>query len=128
MIYVAERILAQNKAALVRDALQPDAALRVAARGAANCQARGVLSVCDNTFASPVNQRPLEHGVDFVMHSATKSLNGHGDVTAGAVCGRREALQVVGENALAVGRHTFARKRDVAFTGLENALAASDAP
>lgn len=51
------------------------------------CRARGVLSVVDNTFASPVNQQPLALGVDIVMHSATKYLNGHSDVTAGAVAG-----------------------------------------
>ncbi len=38
---------------------------------------------CDNTFASPINQRPLEHGFDLVMHSATKYLNGHSDVVGG---------------------------------------------
>lgn len=38
---------------------------------------------CDNTFASPINQRPLEHGFDVVMHSATKYLNGHSDVVGG---------------------------------------------
>lgn len=38
---------------------------------------------CDNTFASPINQRPLEHGFDLVMHSATKYLNGHSDVIGG---------------------------------------------
>ncbi|MEN9656749.1 trans-sulfuration enzyme family protein [Iodobacter fluviatilis] len=51
----------------------------------------GVLTVADNTFASPALQRPLEHGVDIVLHSATKYLNGHSDVIAGAV--------VVGDNA-----------------------------
>jgi len=51
------------------------------------CRARGVLSVIDNTFASPVNQQPLALGVDLVMHSATKYLNGHSDVTAGVIAG-----------------------------------------
>ncbi len=46
-----------------------------------------MLSVVDNTFASPVNQQPLALGVDVVMHSATKYLNGHSDVTAGALAG-----------------------------------------
>jgi cystathionine beta-lyase/cystathionine gamma-synthase len=46
-----------------------------------------VLSVMDNTFASPINQQPLSLGVDVVMHSATKYLNGHSDVTAGALAG-----------------------------------------
>ncbi len=56
------------------------------------CRARGVVSVIDSTFASPVNQRPLERGVDLVMESATKYLGGHSDVTAGMVAGRRTLL------------------------------------
>ncbi len=54
---------------------------------AAACRARGVRSILDNTFATPVNQTPLGLGVDLVMHSATKYLNGHSDVTAGVVAG-----------------------------------------
>lgn len=54
---------------------------------AAASRERGVLSVIDNTFASPVNQQPLALGVDLVMHSATKYLGGHSDITAGAVAG-----------------------------------------
>ena len=56
-------------------------------RVAAACRAAGVTSVIDNTFASPINQRPLEMGVDLSMQSASKYLNGHSDVTAGAVSG-----------------------------------------
>jgi cystathionine beta-lyase/cystathionine gamma-synthase len=51
------------------------------------CRARGVLSVIDNTFASPINQQPLSLGVDLSMQSVTKYLNGHSDVTGGAVSG-----------------------------------------
>lgn len=51
------------------------------------CRRRSVLSVFDNTFASPINQQPLSLGVDLVMHSATKYLNGHSDVTAGVLAG-----------------------------------------
>ncbi|MEN3338079.1 MAG: methionine-gamma-lyase [Acidobacteriota bacterium] len=54
---------------------------------AAACKARNVISVLDNTFASPINQQPIALGVDVVMHSATKYLNGHSDVTAGALAG-----------------------------------------
>src|SRR5262249_33260685 len=54
---------------------------------AAACKKRGVVSIVDNTFASPINQRPLTMGVDVVMHSVTKYLNGHSDVTAGALAG-----------------------------------------
>ncbi|MGH8220486.1 MAG: trans-sulfuration enzyme family protein [Steroidobacteraceae bacterium] len=45
---------------------------------------RGLTSVCDNTFATPYLQRPLEHGIDVVVHSATKFLNGHSDALGGA--------------------------------------------
>jgi cystathionine beta-lyase/cystathionine gamma-synthase len=56
-------------------------------RVAAACRSRGVLSIIDNTFACPINQRPLSLGVDLAMQSATKYLNGHSDVTGGVVCG-----------------------------------------
>ncbi len=56
-------------------------------------RARGVRVVVDNTFSSPALQRPLEHGADLVMHSATKYLNGHSDMVGGiVVVGRDEAL------------------------------------
>jgi cystathionine beta-lyase/cystathionine gamma-synthase len=57
------------------------------ARLASACRTRGVLSVIDNTFASPINQQPLALGVDLAMQSATKYLNGHSDVTGGVVSG-----------------------------------------
>ena len=44
-----------------------------------------ILTVCDNTFASPYNQQPLNHGIDIVIHSATKYLGGHSDLIAGAM-------------------------------------------
>src|SRR5688500_3843264 len=50
---------------------------------AAIAKKRGLISVCDNTFASPWVQRPLEHGFDIVVHSTTKYLNGHSDVIGG---------------------------------------------
>ena len=59
------------------------------------CRDAGVLSVVDNTFASPINQQPLALGVDVAMQSATKYLNGHSDVTAGVVSGSRALLQKV---------------------------------
>jgi cystathionine gamma-lyase len=57
---------------------------------AAVAKKRGILTVMDNTFASPWNQRPLDCGFDIVMHSATKYLNGHSDMVGGVV--------VVGDN------------------------------
>jgi len=51
---------------------------------------RGITTIVDNTFATPVNQRPLEFGVDCVVHSATKYLGGHSDLTAGCIVSSRE--------------------------------------
>jgi methionine-gamma-lyase len=51
---------------------------------------RGIKTIVDNTFATPVNQRPLEFGIDAVVHSATKYLGGHSDVTAGVIVSSRE--------------------------------------
>src|SRR5512138_160915 len=59
----------------------------------------GALVVVDNTFASPMLQRPLEHGADIVMHSATKYLNGHSDIVGG--------IAVVGDNAELAERLAF---------------------
>jgi cystathionine beta-lyase/cystathionine gamma-synthase len=55
----------------------------------------GAQLVVDNTFLSPALLRPLEHGVDIVVHSATKYLSGHGNVLAGVVCGRRGTIGAV---------------------------------
>jgi cystathionine gamma-synthase len=52
---------------------------------AAAARELGVMTVCDNTFAGPMLQRPIEHGIDVVLHSATKSLAGHSDVLLGIV-------------------------------------------
>lgn len=56
-------------------------------------RARGVTTIVDNTFSTPVNQRPLELGIDAVIHSATKYLGGHSDVTAGVVISSREFVE-----------------------------------
>ena len=53
----------------------------------------GVLTAVDSTFGTPINQRPLSHGMDAVVHSATKFLGGHSDATAGVVCASRELVE-----------------------------------
>lgn len=77
------------------------------------CRERGVLSVCDNTLASPIVQRPLEHGIDIVVHSTTKYMNGHSDVIGG--------VAVVGTEA----RHQQLRER-LGF--IQNAVGAIQGP
>ncbi|MGS0679755.1 trans-sulfuration enzyme family protein [Shewanella sp. 125m-7] len=54
-----------------------------------------LVSVVDNTFMTPLLQQPIKHGIDIVIHSATKYLNGHGDVIAGLVCASNEQMEVI---------------------------------
>lgn len=64
---------------------------------------RGILTFCDNTFASPYNQRPLAHGIDLVMHSATKYLGGHHDLSAGVVAGSQLLVEQIWNAHMVVG-------------------------
>lgn len=59
---------------------------------AAIAKTHNLVSIIDNTFMSPVLQQPAKHGIDIVLHSATKFLNGHGDVVAGILCGPKELI------------------------------------
>ncbi len=72
---------------------------------AALARARGIISVCDNTFATPFIQRPLEHGFDIVVHSTTKYLNGHSDAIGGAAIVRQgsELTERIGYLQNAIG-------------------------
>ncbi|HIH89288.1 TPA: PLP-dependent transferase [Candidatus Bathyarchaeota archaeon] len=58
-------------------------------------KAHGITTVADNTFMSPYLQRPIEHGVDVVVHSITKSLSGHSDVVGGAIVGTKAFLKAM---------------------------------
>ena len=59
------------------------------------CRAAATLLVVDGTFATPILSRPLEHGADLVLHSATKFIGGHHDLTAGVVCGAADLVRDV---------------------------------
>ncbi|HKQ53715.1 MAG TPA: aminotransferase class I/II-fold pyridoxal phosphate-dependent enzyme [Pyrinomonadaceae bacterium] len=64
---------------------------------------RGITTMIDNTFATPVNQRPLELGIDIVLHSATKYLGGHHDLMAGAIVANASFINQVWEFSLVSG-------------------------
>ena len=64
---------------------------------------RGLISMIDSTFGTPINQHPAEYGIDLVMHSGTKYLSGHADLTCGVVCGRRELIEEIGETRKTLG-------------------------
>ncbi len=66
-------------------------------------RSRGVLTAIDNTFATPINQRPAEHGIDLILHSATKYMGGHSDLVAGALAGSSELLDRLWEFSLVMG-------------------------
>lgn len=63
----------------------------------------GVVSFIDNTFATPVLQRPIEHGFELVMHSATKYLGGHSDLLCGALAGSKELIDRIHPNIVRLG-------------------------
>lgn len=63
----------------------------------------GITTIIDNTFATPVNQRPLELGIDVVVHSATKYLGGHNDVTAGVAVGSKQFIEKAWKFAIVTG-------------------------
>ena len=62
---------------------------------AALARPRGIRTLCDNSYASPLNQSPIALGIDMVAHSATKYLNGHSDVVAGALCASEAIIRDV---------------------------------
>jgi cystathionine gamma-lyase len=89
-----EAHLSRHKAGMVWVETPTNPTLKVVdlAAIAGICAKHGAISVCDNTFATPMLQRPLELGFDMVMHSATKYLGGHSDVVGGVLVTRHKAL------------------------------------
>jgi cystathionine beta-lyase/cystathionine gamma-synthase len=72
-------------------------------KAAALAKERGLISIVDSTFGTPINQRPAEYGIDLVMHSGTKYLSGHADLTCGVVSGRRELIDRIDESRKTLG-------------------------
>lgn len=66
-------------------------------------RARGIITLADNTFATPINQRPLDLGIDLVAHSATKYLGGHSDLIAGVVAGSAGMIEDIWRTSLITG-------------------------
>lgn len=66
-------------------------------------RARGIITAADNTFATPINQRPLEMGIDVVYHSATKYLGGHHDVLAGVLAGSDDIIEKMWRTSITLG-------------------------
>ena len=70
---------------------------------AALAKQHGLISVIDSTFGTPINQHPAEYGIDLVMHSGTKYLSGHADLTCGVVSGRRDLIDRIDDSRKTLG-------------------------
>jgi len=70
---------------------------------AALAKKHGLISMIDSTFGTPINQHPAEYGIDLVMHSGTKYLSGHADLTCGVISGRRDMIGQIGESRKTLG-------------------------
>ena len=66
-------------------------------------KSKGILTMIDNTFASPINQNPADFGIDIMMHSATKYMGGHSDICAGAVAATKEHIKQLWESSICFG-------------------------
>jgi cystathionine gamma-synthase len=72
-------------------------------KSAALAKKHGLITLIDSTFGSPINQHPAEYGIDLVMHSGTKYLSGHADLTCGAVAGRQELIDQIHDARTTLG-------------------------
>jgi cystathionine beta-lyase/cystathionine gamma-synthase len=99
----AEAIRPQTKLIYVETPTNPLMQITDLRAVAQLAKAHNITTIADNTFATPVNQRPLELGCDAVVHSATKYLGGHHDLTAGVVVSSREFIERVWKFALVSG-------------------------
>lgn len=83
----------ETRLIMLESPVNPTLSLTDLAAVAALARPRDILTIADNTFACPLNQKPLALGIDIVVHSATKYLGGHHDITAGAVCCSNELAE-----------------------------------
>jgi cystathionine beta-lyase/cystathionine gamma-synthase len=72
-------------------------------KAAALAREHKLIGMVDSTFGTPINQRPAEYGIDLVMHSGTKYLSGHADLTCGVVAGRRDLIEQINDTRTTLG-------------------------
>lgn len=93
----------ETRLVMLETPANPTLVLTDLAAVAALARPRGILTLADNTFASPLNQRPHALGVDIVVHSGTKYLGGHHDLTAGVVCCSTALAERIWETHITLG-------------------------
>jgi cystathionine gamma-synthase len=99
----ARAIRANTKMLYLESPTNPSLCVVDMKRSAALAKHHGLISMIDSTFGTPINQRPAEYGMDLVMHSGTKYLSGHADLTCGVVCGRSELMKQIEESRKTLG-------------------------
>jgi methionine-gamma-lyase len=93
----------QTRLIMVESPANPTMQLTDLCAIAALARPQGITTMADNTFASPLNQRPLDLGIDLVMHSGTKYLGGHHDLVAGVVMGSAETIGRIWGTSIVLG-------------------------
>jgi cystathionine beta-lyase/cystathionine gamma-synthase len=92
---LAERIQPNTRALYLESISNPLVRVPDLKKIVAFAQDRGLRTFIDNTFCSPVNFQPARLGIDVILHSATKYLNGHSDIVAGAIVGKKDLLETI---------------------------------
>jgi cystathionine beta-lyase/cystathionine gamma-synthase len=99
----AQAIRANTKLLYLESPTNPTLRIVDLKRVAALARERGITTLIDSTFATPINSRPAEFGIDLVMHSGTKYFGGHGDVICGIVAGPRELIKKIHDTRTTLG-------------------------
>jgi cystathionine beta-lyase/cystathionine gamma-synthase len=99
----AQAIRANTKLLYLESPTNPTLRIVDLKRVAALARERGITTLIDSTFATPINSRPAEFGIDLVMHSGTKYFGGHGDVICGIVAGPRELIKKIHDTCTTLG-------------------------
>jgi len=97
---IENAIQENTKVIFLETPINPNMVVLDLAAIAAIAKKHEIISIADNTFLTPVLQQPAQFGIDIVVHSATKYLNGHGDVVAGIICGSSEMIMNIKMTAL----------------------------
>jgi cystathionine beta-lyase/methionine-gamma-lyase len=100
---IAAAVRPNTRLLMVETPANPTLVVTDLAGVAAIAMPKGIITVADNTFASPLNQKPHRHGIDVVVHSATKYLGGHHDITAGAICCSRDLAERIWRMHITLG-------------------------
>lgn len=95
-LYNLENIVSENtKLIYFESPTNPNLQLVDLKKVADQAKKLGIITMIDNTFATPINQKPIDFGIDIVVHSATKYIGGHSDILAGVVCGTKDYIKKV---------------------------------